>query len=492
MRLLISRTLMIAATLTCFVAFCANVDASRLKVGVASGDLTPTKSVPLAGQFEYRPSQGVETAITGNAIAVANYDGEKLDDYAILVSVDVARVPARFAQLVREKAVAEDASINPEKIVMFAVHSHTAPTLVVKTDAANDDSVQPYEETIQDLSGRLAKIIVQAWQNQVPADFSWGVDPIVLGESRRAVYFDGTAQMYGATNAPNFSRLENPIDPDMNSLFFWNKEGALIGLFINVACTAQIVESRMFLNADYWAPTRDLLQERFGKQLVVVGTNGAAGDNSPHPMYRKEALARMRALRGQTELEAAAWKIDSVIADTYAAVVNDKQTDVKLTHLVETLPLERRAITDEEYETAKAEVKKIEDSLKADPNKTQADVASALGWHGKVVKNYEDQKQNGVGTFPSSVHAIRLGDVAIVTNQFELFTAYGMRIKARSPAISTIVVELADGDGSYLATAEATKGGGYSAVVQSNYVGPTGGQRLVEESLRLINELWKQ
>ena len=492
MRIFTSRLSALVATVAVFVALGANVDASQLKVGTAVGDLTPSKSVPLWGQFEYRPSQGADTPITCNAIAVAAYDEDKLVDSAILVSVDVVHVPSRFARLVREKVVAEDASINPEKIVMFAIHSHTAPTLEPQAELPTDGSVEPYEDTIQDLSGRLAKTIVKAWQNQVPADFSWGIDPIVLGESRRAVYFDGTAKMYGETNTPNFSHYENPIDPDMSSLYFWNKEGDLIGLFINVACTAQIVEHLSTLNADFWAPTRAKLQERFGKQLVVVGTNGAAGDNSPHPMYRREALARMRALRGQTELEAAAWKIDKAIADTYAAVVKDKQSDVKLSHVFETLPLEMREVTDEEYEQAKIESQKVVDALNANPNKSQAEVAfMGTGWHGNVVKRYEDQHKNGIGTYPSFVHVIRLGDVAIATNQFELFTAYGMRIKARSPAVATVVVELADGDGCYLPTAEAIAGGGYSAVIQSDFVSPAGGQQLVEETLRILNDLWK-
>ena len=74
------------------------------------------------------------------------------------------------------------------------------------------------------------------------------------------------------------------------------------------------------------------------------------------------------------------------------------------------------------------------------------------------------------------LHALRLGDVAIATNSFELFTDFGLQIKARSPAVQTFIIQLA-GPGSYVPTEAAVRGGGYSAIVESSYVGPEGGRR---------------
>ena len=63
---------------------------------------------------------------------------------------------------------------------------------------------------------------------------------------------------------------------------------------------------------------------------------------------------------------------------------------------------------------------------------------------------------------PAELHFIRLGDAIIATNPFELFIDYSHRIKARSQAAQTIVVQLA-GHGSYLPTERALKAGGYGA-----------------------------
>ncbi|MBL9151505.1 MAG: hypothetical protein JNK37_03430 [Verrucomicrobiales bacterium] len=88
------------------------------------------------------------------------------------------------------------------------------------------------------------------------------------------------------------------------------------------------------------------------------------------------------------------------------------------------------------------------------------------------------------------LHALRLGDVAIGTNDFELYTDFGIQMKARSPAIQTFVVQLA-GPGTYLPTERAKAFGCYGAVIQSSQVGPEGGQVLVEETVAAWAELWK-
>ena len=69
---------------------------------------------------------------------------------------------------------------------------------------------------------------------------------------------------------------------------------------------------------------------------------------------------------------------------------------------------------------------------------------------------------------------------------------YGARIRARSKALQTFLIQLADGSGKggYLPTQRAIEGGHYSAIIKSNWVGPEGGKMLVEETLASIDELF--
>jgi hypothetical protein len=100
------------------------------------------------------------------------------------------------------------------------------------------------------------------------------------------------------------------------------------------------------------------------------------------------------------------------------------------------------------------------------------------------------------------LHVLRLGDMAIATNPFELFVDYGVQIEARSPAVQTFLIQLAapgPQDAYCLPTPRAVAGGAlnenpftnYSGTVMNNMVGPEGGQVLVERTVEAIRDLWK-
>jgi hypothetical protein len=167
---------------------------------------------------------------------------------------------------------------------------------------------------------------------------------------------------------------------------------------------------------------------------------GAAGDQSPHLMYRKAAEERMRRLRGLERLDEIARRIVRAVDDAYEVVKGDRHADVPVMHKVKTIQLPMR------------------------PQET--------------------------GTKPMhemELHVLRIGDVVVCTNSFELFTEYGLRIKARSKAVQTLVVQLCCKHSSYLATARAVQGGGYSV---DRGVGPEGGQALVDKTVELIDAMW--
>ena len=91
------------------------------------------------------------------------------------------------------------------------------------------------------------------------------------------------------------------------------------------------------------------------------------------------------------------------------------------------------------------------------------------------------------------MHIVKVGDVAFATNQFELFMDYQHRIQARSPFVQTFIVQLAAqpgmNNGSYLPTERGVWGKGYSASIFDNVVSPSGGQQLVEETLKELNRI---
>jgi hypothetical protein len=294
------------------------------------------------------------------------------------------------------------------------------------------------------------------------------------------VYADGRATMYGRTGVADFRGIEGYEDHGVEVLFFWAGKEELFATAINVACPSQEVEGGSAINADLWHPVREALQAKYGKELLVLGWTGAAGDQSPHLMYRKRAEERMRKLRGLTRLEELSHRIVAAWEEAYQGARQDIHSDAALVHKAQTIELPVRIVTDAELSEAK---QKVAELAKNTRNRRR------MLWEQAVVDRYQRQQAGQVEPYRMELHAIRLGDVAIATNDFELFTEFGIQMKARSPALQTFIIQLC-GPGSYIPTARAARGGGYSAIVESNEVGSEGGQVLTERTVDLLETLW--
>ncbi len=484
--------------------FTADIYAEELHIGTATADITPKLPVALMGQFNLRIADTVETPLTANVIALESRAGNQTLDMAIMVACDVVGIPEKLLRNVRDEVHKKIPEIHVEKIFMTAIHTHTAP--VLDNDPTSSFRYQiPKKGVLQveeyDLFfvQQITEAIVKAWKNRHPGSVTWGLGHAAIAYNRRVVYSkavptpgyfsNGSAQMYGNTNLPDFINLEGMEDHDVNTLFFWDNSGKLIAMTIEVPCPAQEVESRSAINADYWYPVREKLKQRYGSDLCVLGWIGAAGDQSPRPMYRKAAEERMIKLRNLNRLEEIGRRIVLAVEESYETVKNDRHDNVQLTHRVETLALPMRLVTEQEYEFCKSERDKASAEMAADSSKAN-DVLARMTWNRGVVNRFEKQKTDPSPKMDAEIHILRIGDVVICTNQFELFTDYGIRIQARSNALQTFVIQLAAGTGSYLPTEKALKGGGYSAVIQSDVVGPEGGQILVDSTVKLINEMF--
>ena len=119
---------------------------------------------------------------------------------------------------------------------------------------------------------------------------------------------------------------------------------------------------------------------------------------------------------------------------------------------------------------------------------TMEEVVRAFEPQGVVLRYRQQQEEQ---TVQVRSHVVRIGDAALATNPFELFHAYGLRMKARTPARPLMVVQLSNGLGGYLPTQAAIEGGSYSSKAASTQCGPEGGDRLVEETVRAVCGLFR-
>ena len=312
--------------------------------------------------------------------------------------------------------------------------------------------------------------------------------------NRRAVYKNGSALMYGSTEDKNFRSVEGIEDHDVNSMFFWNAKNELLAMIVNVSCPSQVVEGLRTVNADYWHSVRELIHKKYGKDVVVLGLCGAAGDMAPRPQYLKNAEARMAKLRGTDRLGEVARRIARAVDETYSAVEKTKTADVPLIHRFAIFDLPQQKVSKKLYEEFKRQAANYDQKRKAAKDRGADGPHVFYNWTNRVVKRYEGQQGVANPTYPIPVHAIRIGQTAICTNPFELYTDFGIEMKSRSRAVQTFIVQLSDSRGfsGYLPSAFAVRGGGYGAIPQSNFVGAEGGHVLVEKTLEMLNPLFSK
>lgn len=299
---------------------------------------------------------------------------------------------------------------------------------------------------------------------------------------------NGLTRMYGNTKDPDFSHIEGYEDHYVDLLYTFDAQGDLTGVVVNLPCPSQETEHAMTISADFWHEIRTGIRQRLGEQVQVLGQCAAAGDQSPHRLWYKEAENRMLALRDFTMRREIGRRVADTVAEVLPVARQDIRTDPPFRHEVRTIQLPRRMVTDEEAAGAREDLAKLEAEAATGVNNYRL-----LRPCRRVLERYEDQKSSP--TIPMDLHVIRLGDVAFATNRFELFLDFGIRIKARSPAVQTFVVQLTANDGwtgNYLPSERAVANQGYGSSVYNSEIGPEGGQTIVEESVKTLNELWAE
>jgi hypothetical protein len=425
----------------------------QLYIGWEVADITPDRPVALTGQLHKRISESVQDPLNATVLAIETKGANENREQAIMISCDVTFIRAQ-TQKKLQKIIAEKLSdFDASKLFLNATHSHTAPGFVDGEffglyDTSDDKSVMKPSEFESFFIEKVVDAVMKAWKKRKPGGLSWGLGNAELSHNRRTVKFDGSARMYGV-NDPGFSNYEAIGDNKVSMLFFWDKSRSLTGIVINTATTAQVTDGTNFISADFYHEARENIKKKYGKDIFVFFQVGSAGDLTPdpHEYIYKRAENIMLKRKGVTARQELANRMLHAVNEVMPYVKNDISEKLIFNHTVAKVSL----------------------PVKEPPSPPFY-----------FVDNVD----------PAEFHVIRLGDIAIATNPFELFMDYGLLMKSQSKAVLTLLVQLSCQHSGYLPTERAAKGGGYSA--DKYLVGSEGGYKLVDETVKRINELWKE
>ena len=483
--------------------------AEPLSIGWSEMDITPpfTKRVPLAGQYYQRladPANPVHSRL--KVVAVAMQQG---GEAFIEAAIDNVTVWEPWTKRVRARVHERVPEIAPERLFINCIHTHSAPRIrpagtpaAAKMEREQPDVWGPNEYADFALE-RVAEACVAAWKARQPGRVRRAFGAARIGHCRLALYADGSSEMYGDTRRSDFVQMLEGEDDGVGMLFTVDARGRTTGVIANVACPSQVMESTHQISSDFAGAARERLKKAFGEDFRMLYQIGAAGCQSPRDLVR-------RGRNGEHD----GWHADTcaMLGERLATCIMEAEAGAVempsvLRHACVRLELPRRRVTAAQVAEAKRVIAALDEKTsekeerdrflevvraneaKDGPgpydDKNMAYVTYQI--NKAIVARGKDQDERP--NLPIEMHVVRIGDVAFVSNPFELYLAYGQSIKARSAAKQTFIVEKCGSQG-YVPTPAAENARGYGGGVNNGEIGHEGAYMYCDEAVSHIGRLF--
>ncbi|MDD4540472.1 MAG: neutral/alkaline non-lysosomal ceramidase N-terminal domain-containing protein [Lentisphaeria bacterium] len=481
---------------------------SNFMIGWGEADITPdAPKVELAGQYYQRVARGIHSRLKTVALVM-----QKEQDLAVMIALDVVGIPEELQNQAREIIHQAIPEIPLQAIFLNAIHTHNAPYVrpagLFRDWLPLDDEALKPADYIEFLLKRVLDAVKQAWAGRQPGAIANAFGQARIGHCRRAVYANGSAEMYGDTNRADFVGMEAGEDSGVELLFTYDAQRRPTGAIVNVACPSQVMEATYEISSDYMGATRELLKGEFGADFHTLCQISAAGCQAPRDLVR-----RYRSEPDFWHADGVAVHAQRLFTATMAAFKEIPASAIQADPLFQhrcarvDLPIRRASYCD--YVKAKAEIARLTaimpeyDAFLAFCKETHDNEAIpgrpgpydsklhhfVLIQNAKaVVKRYETQ--DTTPHFSYDMQTLRIGDCAMVNVPFELYLVFGQIIKARSLAKQTFVVQLSGGTCGYLPSPEAERFGGYGGLIVNGRVGSDGGYLLADTAVQKINSLF--
>jgi neutral ceramidase len=430
--------------------------ASALQAGAYRLNITPPLGICMEGSFGVIRARDVWDDLYTNALVIDDGHGE-----VALISVDVCSIPTFVYHDICRQVTAMT-GIGAERVILTATHTHSGPVTGEDLDGIYEVS----EDYVSQLKKKVASAVRLAQTRKQPVTVGVG-----RGENRDYVFNRRLSQPDGSI-AMNWidprliqeARSSGAVDSEVLVMRLDGAGGRPVAHVVNYANHNNAAPFDV-ISADYAGVMGDHLRAIYGPDLGVLFLPGAAGNvnwldhhargpRSP-ALYRKIG----KSLAGTVlEIEARLAPLDS--------------GEVWVGH--EKMMLPERPYRD--YDVA--------------VDGTFGPPEGARDFFDAYRQAYERYKELPLASHEVDVHVVRLGDqVALCTNPAELFTEYGLEIKARSPFPYTMVTELTNGLIGYVPTREAFDQGGYEVrkIPGNSFMAVDTGERIVEAWTKLLH-----
>lgn len=437
---------LVLAVAAVFVALPSNACA-ELKAGAARVDITPIKfPVFVNGGMTSRSVDVVSNRLHARAIVLD--DGE---ERIAIVVVDSCMVP-RPLQDEAKLLASQRTKIKPDRMLISATHTHTAPASMGCLGTEADPTYVPY------LREKLAETIAAAEKNLEPAQVGFAVkNAAAFTALRRWIirpdrvtndpFGNPTvrATMHAGSNWDNVTGESGPEDPDLSLISVQATDGRPIAVLANFSM--HYFSGETGLSADYFGRFCAGLEERLARpqskehqEFVGLMSHGCSGD-----IWRRDYKKPSDHPENTYTIESYTEGLLNVAMQAYESIEHDGDADLAMAE--QRMQMNYRVPDAQRLEWAKRIVEATGDRLPKDGTEVYAREQVIL---------HELQSTEIV------VQAIRIGDIGITTTPNETYALTGLKLKLQSPLANTIVIELANGGDGYIPPPEQHHLGGYN------------------------------
>lgn len=476
-----------------------------LFVGWGEADITPqSEAVELVGQYYQRLATQQHSPLSAVAMALSK---DRVN--VVMVTLDTVGVPGDYCERLRTAVRRQLSELSEAQLIFNATHTHSAAGLKPFRNWWEHDRTAVGVEAYRDyVEQRVVEAVTAAWSNRQPCSVAGILESARTGHSRRAVYADASAQMYGCTEREDFAGLESGEDSGVELLCFFDSNREPFGVVVNAACPSQVMEATHVVSSDFAGALREKLKQEYGPNFGMLYQISAAGCQSPRDLTR--ASQEGDRFWGPDGVEILSDRLLEAVRRGFSHAKDVSDADSLLSCKTIALSLPKRRVTYQDYINARKEVDRLEEQQSSssayeefcrDIRRNEATSGFVPPYDDKthhfvrirnneaVIRRYEEQDSEP--NIEIMVQLVRIGEVVLAGNPFELFLEYGQRIKARSAANQTFLVQLADGSSGYLPTPRAEQLGGYGGLIINGQVGSDGGGLLVDRTVEAIAELWR-
>lgn len=434
-----------------------------LQVGAASRVITNAIGRQVQGASVNQIAESIRDELEANALVVT--DGTTT---VVLISVDVAALEDDVMDAVRSQ-VASAVGVEPSDVIVTCTHTHAGPSVLPTSHFKTRD-----EAYLTSLATWCAEVAKSAKDRMTPARLRYQQGAAQLGFNRRCCWETGEHTMYRRGEPAMFTGIEGPVDPTHTAMLIEANDGSPIALVhANTAHPVNFYGCK-FYSADYPGEARTIIRRVLG-DLPVLYLNGPIGD-----IAQVDTYANGKGFTGEQTCVA----MGALVAGTTLRLLNHAPliAEPTFTHSYSDVVVERRLPDAKLVDEGNKLLARVDAG-------EQVSMWDIMWAHGRTLA----AKRLPVGSKETmNVHALRLGELSIVTHPVELYCQFGIDLKRRSPAKMTVIADCSNGYSGYCPTFHGMLGGGYSGdALYWTRLAPDAGYRIVDEAARMLHAMWQ-